>query len=144
MIARRWFQFRLQTLLALMTAVAVGLASWPTLRLIWLVESISNNQVRVDGGNLGLMVELETPAAQQIRRYGTRANSLLFAALKDPERFAAAHVLLTRINIRQATRSGREWNGMRIGHVGHYGHDDFPRDQIPRLREYWKAQLGEH
>jgi len=141
MIARRWFQFRLLTLLGLMTAAAIGLACWPTLRLYWLVETISNDQVCVDGTTLGLMVQFDTRAAQQVRSYGPRANPALIVALNDPDRFAAAHVLLTEINCREYSLNGGKWNELEIALYGD-GRIDFHPEQIPHLQGYWKARLG--
>jgi len=134
MIARRWFQFRL-LLLGLMTAAAIGLACWPTLRLYWLVETISNDQVRIDGNIIGLVAQFDTHAAQQVRSYGPRANRALIVALNDPDRFAAAHVLLTQINCPgYIFGDTAKWNELEI---------DLDPEQIPHLQEYWKARLGQ-
>jgi hypothetical protein len=140
MASRRWFQFRLATIFVVVTIVACSLALWPRIRAYRNVRSISNADVQVDGGTLGLMVQLDTPAANALRKQGPGANSALFAELRDKDRFAAAHVLLTDINDKHKYISAGEWNGLRVTlHAD--GRVDFHPEQIPQLEAKWTERL---
>ena len=116
MQARRWFQFRLATIFVIVTIVACVLAFGPWMRAYLNVRSLSNSDVKVDGSYIGLMVSLDTSAANALRKQGRSANPLLLAALREPDKFAAAHVLLTNINAGRSPRtiSAGDWNGMRV------------------------------
>jgi hypothetical protein len=140
MIKRRWFQFRLLTLLATITSVALCLAWWPALRARWMVYTLANNQVNVDGSYVGLIVRLDNANADQLRQMGPRATPYLLAALSDGNRFAAAHVLLTDINCREYSFSAEHWNQMRVSLYAD-GRIDFHPEQIPQLRQYWDSQV---
>lgn len=140
MIARRWFQFRLATIFVIVTIVACSLALAPRIRAYLNVRSISNRDVQVDGNFIGLMVRLDTSAANQLRNQGKSANPALLAALHDPDKFAAAHVLLTDTNDRTSSYSAGEWNGMRVT-LRADGRVDFHAEQAPQLEAAWKARL---
>jgi hypothetical protein len=140
MASRRWFQFRLATVFVVVTIVACVLAFGPWIRATLNVRSISNDDVEVDGNFVGLMVQIDTPAANALRKQGPTANSALVAALRDKDRFAAAHVLLTNINDKSMYISAGEWNGMRVTlHAD--GRGDFHPEQMPALEAKWTERL---
>jgi hypothetical protein len=140
MVPRRWFQFRLATIFIIVTIVACSLALAPRIRAYLNVRSISNRNLQVDGNYIGLMVRIDTSAANQLRKQGKSANPALLAALRDPDKFAAAHVLLTDINGGTYFSAG-EWHGMRVTLRGD-GRVDFHPEQAPQLTADWKARLN--
>lgn len=146
----KWrLQFSLLTLFGMMTAVAVGFGIAPTIRVQLAVRALSNNDIEVDGGPLGLMVKINSPAAEKLRHLGHQANSALVRALNDPERFAAAHVLLMEINENPSwftAYKGDEashWNEMQIDLFAN-GKVDFHAEQIPKLQDFWRNHLSKH
>lgn len=100
-------------------------ADMPALQKKWrdyfgkqLQSSISdvpkNSAVFWDGNISGLDPILESSEAQQIRKEGITAKEKLLAALADPDRYVAAHVLLTRIANKRFKVSGRQWNELHV------------------------------
>jgi hypothetical protein len=140
MASRRWFQFRLATVFVIVTIVACVLAFGPRARAYWNVRSLSNADVKVDGGYLGLMMEIHTPAADALRKQGPSANPVLLEALGNKDKFAAAHVLLTEINRTPRTLSAAEWNGMRVTLFADL-RVDFHPEQAPQLAADWQSRL---
>ena len=140
----KWrFQFSLFALLGVVTIVAIVLGIAPTVRVQLALRALSNKDVEVDGTPFGLMVDVQSSAAEQLKSFGSRANWALERALDDPERFAAAHILLTEINESQVSSFGSasHWNDMRITlHAG--GSVNFHAEQISQLQEHWRNRLG--
>jgi hypothetical protein len=58
---------------------------------------IANSDITWDGSYIGLTPRIEGEASKNVLALGAPATAALVAALDDPERFAAAHVLLTQI-----------------------------------------------
>ncbi len=138
----KWrLQFSLLTLFGVMTAVAVGFGIAPTIRVQLAVRALSNRDIEVQTGFIPLRLEINTPAAKQLKHFGPQANSALQRALTDPEKFAAAHVLLSSINQRRIPSTHRHWNEMRVSVSDRA---DFHAEQIPRLQEFWRNRLGKH
>ena len=137
-------QFSLLTLLGVVTIVAVILGILPIVRLELALRALSNNDIKVDGGYLGLRVDLESQAAEQLKRIGPKANNALERAIADSERFAAAHILLSEINNERQSSYGESashWNNMRITlHAD--GSVDFHAEQIPKLQAFWRDRLA--
>jgi hypothetical protein len=75
------------------------------------IRALSNDQVAWEGGPSGLAPTLIGEAAEKLAEKRDQAIPALVAALSDPDRFVAAHILLTRL-------SGVEhsafpaWNGL--------------------------------
>jgi hypothetical protein len=137
----RRFQFSLFALFAVMTGVAIFLGVAPMVRTEWALRSLSNKDVNVDGNYFGLDVKLKSPAGEKLVRYGRGANRALERALADPDKFAAAHVLLTEINLKSIPYSASHWNEMQISLYAN-GSVDFHKEQIPKLQEFWRRQLA--
>ncbi|WP_394825662.1 hypothetical protein [Pendulispora albinea] len=76
------------------------------------VRALSNHHVIWDGNSFGLTPTLTAEAAKSLSEWGDALPALV-AALSDPDRFVAAHVLLTQL-------SGVEhgtfplWNGLAV------------------------------
>lgn len=95
----KWrLQFSLLTLFGVMTAVAVGFGFASIIRLQLAVWALSNSDIEVQSGFVSLRLTINTPAAKQLKDFGPQANWALQRALADPERFAAAHVMLSMTN----------------------------------------------
>ena len=140
MASRRRFQFRLATVFVIVTIVACVLAFGPRVRAYWNVRSLSNADVKVDGGFLGLVVQLDNPAANALRKQGPSANPVLLEALGNKDKFAAAHVLLSQINDVPGTYSASDWNGMRVTLFAD-GRVDFHPEQAKQLAADWQSRL---
>src|SRR5262245_53712661 len=96
---RKWhWQFSLISLFGFMTVVALYFGIAPIVRIHLAVRALSNEDVDVHFGYGGLRLDIHGSAAEQLKRFGTRSNEPLERALADPNKFAAAHVLLTEIN----------------------------------------------
>ena len=133
-------QFSLAALLILCTVLAIGFAVTPMVRTYVAVRNLSNNELTVGGNYFGLDVEISGDSAAYLTDLGIVANSRLTDALADEKKFAAAHVLLTSINLTEYSISGSHWNHMTIDtHAD--GTLDFHSEQIPELIEYWDDVL---
>jgi len=141
MLSRRWLQFRIASLFGVVTIIAICLGIGPQIYAYINVRFLSNNDLRVDGTPLGLSVILNTSSAKRLRWLGKKANPSLLSAMRDPNRFAAAHVLLSEINLREQQLSSAEWNHMRIDLYADGTVDLHPR-QAEKLERYWKETLG--
>ncbi len=138
------FQFSLFTLLSVVTVVVIVLGVVPIVRKELAIRALSNKDVEVHGGYLGLQVDLKSRAAEYLKRVGPNANGALERAIGDPERFAAAHVLLSEINDNQSNFSGSSshHNNMKITLYGDSRGTDFHAEQIPKLQEFWRNRLN--
>lgn len=138
---QRWYQFSLGSLFVLTTLVALWFGVGPRVRAYWAVQRLSNGDVQVDGNIFGLDVQIRGDAAEEVLNLGKAANPSLQSALDNPERFAAAHVLLTRINQNRYFVSASHWNGLEIDLYAD-GRVDFHSEQMPELKQIWKDHLA--
>jgi hypothetical protein len=107
------------------------------------ILELSNNQVSWEGSPIGLAPTLTGDAAQKLAEK-REAIPALVAALSDPDRFVAAHVLLTRL-------SGVEhsafpaWNGLAVDlrADGTVDIDPAQRFTLARRWERW-AKVSPH
>src|SRR5262245_34777718 len=143
MLPRRWFQLRLISLLTAVTLIAFCLAIGPEAFAYWSVRTLTNEVVRVDGTYFALTVGVTPRNAQRIKWAGRRAHRHLVQALRDPNRFAAAHVVLTNMqHPGMFNASSTRWNGLYIT-LSSNGSVDFHPEQIDGLASWWEAQLGQ-
>lgn len=105
-----------------------------------LVTELNNEDVDWDGNFLGLSPAIQGVAAQELLNLGKAANDVLIRALADPDRFAAAHVLLTHINHKGFNLSASEWNGLRVI-LRADGRTILYPEQRTELQEYWRREL---
>ena len=105
------------------------------------IRELSNNDLSVDGNFFGLDVRVTGNAASTLEQLGTKSNALLLDALHDSNKFAAAHVMLTRINMVEYQLSAAEWNHLKIDLFAD-GMTDVHAEQIPNLIAFWKRQLN--
>ena len=101
-------------------------AEWPT-----------NRDVTWDANFLGLAPSVPQSATEQAFELGDAAIPELIEALADPERFVAAHVLLTQV-------SGVEyeveesWNGLEV-ELAPTGEARIDPEQRHHLADRWRA-----
>ena len=107
---------------------------------LW-VERLRNDEVRWDGTWAGLVPHTEGRNGKSLLELGERAIPALVAALDDPEKFAAAHVLLTLIRKRPYSTSGSHWNRLRVS-IRSDGAADLHPEQIPEIKAFWETTLG--
>lgn len=101
---------------------------------------LTNADVTWEGSYIGLTPTVTDDAASRVRALGERAIPELIAALSDEHRFAAAHVMLTRL-------SGVEyqgfpaWNGLKvdIDAEGRVRIDPSQRAELSRRWMLWYA-----
>ena len=106
------------------------------------VAELSNGDVTWHGTFAGLMPRITGEPARRLAEAGEEATPALVAALADADKFAAAHVVLTQIHVREMQLSGSHWNGLRVTLTA----DDltllYP-EQREELREHWQRRLAE-
>lgn len=138
---RRLLQFSISSLLVFTAIVAVVLAFGPNLRAYFAVRGLSNADVHVNGSPFGLFVELESESADTLRKLGTKSNRSLLASLEDPDKFAAAHKLLTEINREKFQAASPYWGSDMDPFA--MASNDFDESLIPVLRDFWSKALEE-
>ena len=133
-------QFSLTALLVLITMLAICYAVTPSVRTYIAMQSLSNADLTVDGNWIGLDVRISGKSAAYLTDLGTDTNSKLTDALADENKFAAAHVLLTCINLTEYPINGSQWNHMLVA-IHADGTFNFYSEQIPELIGYWNGVL---
>jgi hypothetical protein len=79
-----------------------------------VLDQISNNDLRWDGTALGLQPRIESSAAIRLVSDRSIADDELKRVLRDPQRFAIAHVVLTMRSGKVASFDANQWNGLRV------------------------------
>ena len=134
-------KFSLRLLFIITLIVACWLGVLPQLRAYYAIQRLSNNDLQVNGNYFGLDVRISGDAASTLEGLGSSANSWLLDAVDDTDKFAAAHVLLTKINMTKYNLSASEWNHLHID-LFHDGTVDFHSEQIPKLVSFWNRRLN--
>ena len=133
-------QFSLLFMFIAILVVGLWLTVAPAVRTWLAVRRLSNNDITVDGGYFGLHVQTSGGPATYLESLGSNANPWLRRALHDKQKFAAAHVLLTKINSPSHTSSSADWNKMTITLEAN-GSVNFHSSQLPNLISYWRGVL---
>lgn len=76
-----------------------------------LVEGLSNADIVWDATLAGLTPTLGSPGSGRLLQLGRPAARRLVAAMSDPDRFVAAHVILTLAS-GMPTSTFPDWNGL--------------------------------
>jgi len=137
---RRWAQFSIRSLLLVTAIVGTGFAWWLH-EPYRLVGKLRNSDVSWDGGHFGLDARVTGDTAVSLLRHGRRATPALLDAIEQSDKFAAAHVLLTKLWQNRYPVSGAEWNHLRVTLYGN-GKLDYHAEQIPAVRVYWQATIS--
>ncbi len=136
----RFVQFSPRQLFCVVAAVALGFTLWLH-EPYRLARKLRNDDVEFDGGFFGLTVVVKGKIALSLLATGLRATPALVSALDDPDTFAAAHVLLTKICEQTYETTGEEWNHLRV-ELPATGKAILYPAQIPVLRSYWRQRLA--
>lgn len=105
---------------------------------------VRNSDVAWHGGVLGLTPQLQGEASTLASSLGEPLVAPLLDALADPERFVAAHVLLTKLTgeyelirpLPGVAQAGKRWNGLRV-QLHADGSVTYDPDDIPILQRRW-------
>jgi hypothetical protein len=105
---------------------------------------VSNADLIWDGNPAGYApwcTDAAEPRCAAIRKQGPAAIPGLIEALSDPDRFVAAHVLLTQL-ARVRYQAFPRWNGLELRLHGDGGADIDPRQRFI-LQERWRRWANE-
>jgi hypothetical protein len=105
------------------------------------IRGLSNGDVVWDGNTFGLHPAIESDAAKAARAQGAAAIPGLLEALDDPDRFVAAHVVLTQVA--GVTYSAfPAWNGLAVL-LEADGTTEIDPGQRAVLARRWRRWVGE-
>lgn len=138
---RRFYQFSIASILFGTAVVAVIPAAGPNVRAYIAIRGLSNGDLRVDGNPFGLFVRLDSDSANTLRQLDTDSNRSLLASLENPEKFAAAHKLLTEINHAKFQSASPFWGSDMDPFA--LASNDFDENLMPVLRNFWRKALAE-
>ncbi len=99
---------------------------------------ISNADVAWDGTYFGLFPSLHG-ASLKVSPEDISAVPALVDALSDPQRFVAAHVLLTQICGGEYALSAAAWSGLSVRLLSD-GRAEISEQQIPKLQQLWSSR----
>ena len=99
---------------------------------------ISNTDVTWDGTYFGLFPDLHG-ASLEVSPEDISAVPALLDALSDPQRFVAAHVLLTKICGGEYSLSATNWNDLSVRLFAD-GRSEISAQQIPKLQQLWSSR----
>lgn len=132
------FQFGIMTILALTATVAACLAGAPYIRASVAVQSLSNDDLKLNLSTFGPIVFLEGDAANTLRELGSKANHQLVRSLRDRTKFAAAHHLLKEINAEKYFKYSHRWRN-EMDPARNFS--NFSDQMILDLEEFWSQTL---
>ena len=129
------------SILAVAAAVAAFFVFGPNRQAYSAARGLSNSDIQVNGNPFGLFVHLESESADSLRQLGTASNQALLQSLEDPNKFAAAHKLLTEINPEAFQAASPYWGSDMDPFA--MASNDFDEELIPALRDFWGKALAE-
>ena len=100
---------------------------------------LRNADITWDGSDVGLLPHVTGPPARYLADHPEASRPYLLAALEDPNRFAAAHVLLTMASSKLHSMSASHWNGLSVSLQAHGGVQLHP-EQRRDLQALWRAR----
>ena len=105
------------------------------------VQRLSNDDIEWNGNIFGLSAEIRGNADTELLNADRSADAVLLDALADPEKYAAAHVLLTMIHAEPYKVSGGEWNGLKVDLLANGQTILFPVQRF-ELQRSWRQKLS--
>jgi hypothetical protein len=107
------------------------------------VAKIKNSDISWDGTYVGLIPRITGAGSAEVLKVGDAAVPALIGALDEPDKFAAAHVLLTQIQMAGVDRplSASQWNGLRVDLSADGSVRVYP-EQREELKAFWRARKG--
>lgn len=102
-------------------------------------ERMSNDDLRWDGTAFGLQPRIANPATAQIVNDDAVADDDLRARLRDPQRFAIAHVILTMRSRKIESFDANQWNDLHVM-LDASGTARYEPADMPTLVRRWGSQ----
>lgn len=102
------------------------------------VKQVHNSDLSWDGNFVGLTPKIVNPNTAALLTAGPEIEPALIGLLDDPERFAAAHVVLTLRSKEQLQLDAGQWNGLHVT-LEASGAVRYDERDMPTLREKWTA-----
>lgn len=103
------------------------------------VYRLHNDDVSWEGTFVGLFPKLSS-GAERIIHSKKDVTPFLLAALKDPDRFAVAHVVLT-YRAGEHNNSSVAWNGLNV-QIDADGHATYEGNNLEELHRFWEKKLA--
>ena len=122
--------------------VAVRLAGQIDAENAMKLEAMRNSDVRWHGSYLGLWPELVNRELFRLATTRQAVDRVLLCALRDPDRFVVAHVLLgTRHQVERAPAdAAAQWQGLQV-QLWADGHATYDGNDVIRLQSDWMQAL---
>jgi hypothetical protein len=111
--------------------------------------ALRNSDIRWSGTLIGLYPFIEGEPAKELLATGPSAIPELVAALDDPDRWVAAHVLLTQLARGAGDKppikgsASERWWGLKVD-IFADGRIEFDPADRPVLQKYWRDWMARH
>jgi hypothetical protein len=105
------------------------------------IPQISNRDLAWDGSPLGLQPTIANAGTAKLVDAPADIDRELVELLRDQDRFAVAHVLLTMRRHALKTFDANQWNGLRVA-LSASGGARYDRDDMATLYERWSSVVG--
>jgi hypothetical protein len=102
---------------------------------------IRNSDLTWDGTPFGLQPRIANPKTAELVDAAASLDRQLVELLRDPDRFAVAHVLLTMRHKARASFDATQWNGLRVA-LAASGAVRYDRDDMATLYQRWSSVVG--
>jgi hypothetical protein len=100
-----------------------------------------NSDLQWDGTPLGLQPRIANPDTAQLVAAPSTIDRELVELLRDPDRFAVAHVLLTMRRMALTSFDASQWNGLRVT-LAASGVARYEPGDMPPLYQRWSSVVG--
>lgn len=105
------------------------------------ISEIRNSDLAWDGTPLGLQPRIANASTAKLVDAPVTIDRELVECLRDQDRFAVAHVLLTIRRQALKTFDASQWNGLRVA-LSASGGARYDRDDMSALYERWSSVIG--
>lgn len=102
---------------------------------------IRNSDLAWDGTPFGLQPRIANPKTAALVDAPPSLDRELVELLRDPDRFAVAHVLLTMRHKALTSFDATQWNGLRVA-LAPSGAVRYNREDMATLYQRWAAVVG--
>jgi hypothetical protein len=105
------------------------------------VLEIRNSDLVWDGTPFGVQPRIANPKTSELVHAPASLDRDLVELLRDPDRFAVAHVLLTMRHKALASFDATQWNGLRVA-LAASGAVRYNPDDMATLHQRWAAVIA--
>jgi hypothetical protein len=102
---------------------------------------IHNSDLQWDGTPLGLQPRISNPETARLVDAPATIDRELVDLLRDTDRFAIAHVLLSMRRKALTSFDANQWNGLRVA-LAASGTVRYDRDDMNTLFRHWSSVVG--